>query len=491
MRLLLLLLFVIAAVGSGAQNAFDIDVYSPNGSAINPREMIATPDSGFAVIGNKPAFILKTNDRGDFLWSKEFAGLTFLHLAGTLDSGIVISAVNDTANCLIKLDASGNILWIKEYEPSTPSSSSGKVKESPTGELMLLTYPDKVIKTDPAGNVLWMKQYSGTVTLQDFVFTNDGGYAVSANENDRAGLIKLDSLGSVTFALSYHDYLVEQVNILQTGGNDYWITSSNGYIIHIDPAGNIVNAAKTGYSHTDFYKFHKSIYHNGEIYTLQNISFITMYHPYLAALHWQGIIQTDTSLTASTSHRLNSSSNSSTSLYHFKDPLFDILQNGDLIVASGIANDQYFLWSKHSPTVSCNYLMTNTDTLSPQTSTYSESFAITVNAISAIQSAGNYSSQSNTIPLGLQCYTDLKEKDDPSFSLFPNPAADRVFIKYEENTAGCKGRILDALGRTVRTFTVLNETSIDVGNIPGGMYCLEIIGEKGESKGRKKLMIAR
>jgi len=72
--------------------------------------------------------------------------------------------------------------------------------------------------------------------------------------------------------------------------------------------------------------------------------------------------------------------------------------------------------------------------------------------------------------------TAIIEVDEQRFTLYPNPAADKVYLK-DYSLAGCNIRyaIINPLGRVIAGGITYNPVAgIDVSGLPGGLYFIHI-----------------
>ncbi|CAM3331559.1 T9SS type A sorting domain-containing protein [Aequorivita lipolytica] len=95
----------------------------------------------------------------------------------------------------------------------------------------------------------------------------------------------------------------------------------------------------------------------------------------------------------------------------------------------------------------------------------------------------DWSSYSEDCSLSL---TDLK---GIYFSLYPNPATNRLYINATNPTANLKVKILNIEGKLIRTenLEIQDQTSIGVSNLKSGLYLLNIEDENG-NKAIKKFL---
>lgn len=80
----------------------------------------------------------------------------------------------------------------------------------------------------------------------------------------------------------------------------------------------------------------------------------------------------------------------------------------------------------------------------------------------------------------------VREMNRKDMQLYPNPARDRVFIKYGNMPFESKVRIYDLLGRAVIESKII-DNYIDISNLKNGIYILSILTEEGVL--RKKFLV--
>ena len=93
--------------------------------------------------------------------------------------------------------------------------------------------------------------------------------------------------------------------------------------------------------------------------------------------------------------------------------------------------------------------------------------------------SGMMVSQSNNtnVMVGVKAYPDV-EKDPFTFELLPNPAKDQLTIKTDYELGRMSVHIVNAYGVEVRTFAMDRQATIDVSDLPSGVYFVSVIGGK-------------
>lgn len=220
------------------------------------------------------SWVKKLDADGNLIWERQYSpdGGSSAIYSVTTDSndnvylaGYGNNLVSDSSGddwWLKKLNASGNLLWEREYDGNlghdyirgVAVDSSDNVYLAGYGRALISdsSYTDWWIKKlDSSGNELWEKQYGSTDTYdQAYAVATDsnddvyiGGYAyniVSESSGKDGWLKKLDSSGSELWEETYDEFeTVETIavnsgddvylggygyrQISETSGNDWWI----------------------------------------------------------------------------------------------------------------------------------------------------------------------------------------------------------------------------------------------------------------------------
>ncbi|MEO8149447.1 MAG: PKD domain-containing protein [Bacteroidia bacterium] len=197
--------------------------------------------------GGSDYWIVKVDSAGNLLWDKRYGGTgndNLTCLANTLDGGYIVGGFSASDSSgeitqysrgsydywILKVDASGNILWEKRYGGSdgdflaavTPTTDGGyllagnsasgisgdKSQSSQGGSDYWL------VKIDSTGNILWDKDFGGNL-----------------DESASAGVYQLADGNYVMGGFSWSDISGDKTEPLKGGSYDGWI-------IKIDTAGN-------------------------------------------------------------------------------------------------------------------------------------------------------------------------------------------------------------------------------------------------------------
>ncbi|MEZ4776722.1 MAG: T9SS type A sorting domain-containing protein [Bacteroidia bacterium] len=237
----------------------------PSGGAFDGQQ---TTDGGFIMIGTNnyfpgggAAYLIKTDYRGDTLWTQGY------NLLGSLETGMRVKQTSDGGYLVMgerkplatphiyymKTDASGNLLWDKTM--TDPFSQAGDFVEVNGGYALAGTVIGSgnnmdyyLIRIDDLGDTLWVKEYDwgGIDRCGRILQTGDGGFLlggnVQANVNTlpHSVLLKVDSLGTVQWQATYN-FTGAEVQL-----SDIYKLSGGGYLA----AGALIDSltgASTGY----------------------------------------------------------------------------------------------------------------------------------------------------------------------------------------------------------------------------------------------------
>jgi hypothetical protein len=256
-----------------------------------------TLDGGYIITGVTKAFgeeffgdvwLIKTDENGDTLWTKTFVGQSGLGDVGnsvqqTSDSGYIITgekgmfSIGDGDIWLIKTDEKGNTLWTKTFDGGGTDRGNSVQQTSDGGYIVTGSkqadnlYPDVwLIKTKSNGDTVWARTFGGSNrdVGESVQQTFDDGYIIIGRTRSfgvgdyDVWIIKTDENGDTvwtkTFGESNREY---GKSIQQTTDGGYIIaghTTSFGagnedvWIIKTDENGDTVWTKTLGGSNEDF-----------------------------------------------------------------------------------------------------------------------------------------------------------------------------------------------------------------------------------------------
>jgi len=205
-----MILFVLLSFSFAVPaEAFSLQWSQTYGGAGYDRAMsvVETSDGGYVLVGeiysldvgNSDFWVLKIDATGNMLWNKTFGGKANSDLAmsviETSDGGYVIAGdtqcfgAGDRDCWLVKTDAYGNVELNKTYG-GAEDDSVWSVVETSDGGYILAGYTASfgagnrdcwLVKTDKFGNMEWNRTYGGTYSESAWAFAvaSDGGYALA------------------------------------------------------------------------------------------------------------------------------------------------------------------------------------------------------------------------------------------------------------------------------------------------------------------------
>lgn len=194
--------------------------------------ILQTSDDGYVIAGTsavagagKNVCLIKTDASRNVIWEKYFGGSGNEEGNGicqTSDGGFIIAGTTDSEGAglkdvyLIKTDGEGNLIWSKTYG-STIEEVGMAIASSVDGGFVITGWTGSyqsnssdwvnvlVLKTDANGNALWQKTFDAADIGLAITSTSDGGCLVGTNYNTAT-------------VLSEHAHLIK----LDAEGNLVW-----------------------------------------------------------------------------------------------------------------------------------------------------------------------------------------------------------------------------------------------------------------------------
>lgn len=196
---------------------------------------VETHDGGFVLAGKQ---LVKVDSQGNVEWSKLNQYGVIKDIKVTSDNGLIITAVGNqySTNTLLKTDDTGTVIWSKEYHVEGFDSGFTAVEiiidenGEESGYLLggTVRYQEArntdclLVSTDMDGNIIWNYTYNGVLydadsmifseeTISSVIQSNDGNYLVGItsesfeeelNDDDHI-VIKINEEGSVIWEKAY------------------------------------------------------------------------------------------------------------------------------------------------------------------------------------------------------------------------------------------------------------------------------------------------
>ena len=169
---------------------------------------------GITDAGNTDVVVEKLTWGGAPIWSIRFGSNYDEEAYGimaTLDGGAIVSggalvSQSESDGLLLKLDASGNVDWVKSYGIPNECDVLHDVVECPGGGFLAVgaacystTWP-LIVRTDAAGDTLWTRRLSGGIGRATEVALTSYGYLISGNTTGAPPslfMVAMDDQGNV------------------------------------------------------------------------------------------------------------------------------------------------------------------------------------------------------------------------------------------------------------------------------------------------------
>lgn len=265
--------------------------------------------------------LIKTNANGDTLWTHTIGGSSLDQgnsVIQTADGGYIIAGATMSYGAgandawLVKTDAKGLVTWSKTYGTINNDVAYGVVQTSDGGYVFSgmekqsgLNGNAHLVKVDASGNVLWSKTF-GSYLRKNFAYTllqtSDHGFLIGGWENLNLGinddfcLIKTDSNGTLQWYKSYGDVGHDQnFSVHQTTDGGFVIA---GYtfsasvidvnVVKVDGSGNLLWTKNVGGTGADYSYAVTSTADGGLVFCGSTLSFGATNAGYLAKMDGSG-----------------------------------------------------------------------------------------------------------------------------------------------------------------------------------------------------------
>jgi hypothetical protein len=405
--------------------------------------MAPTADSCYLAIGQISINIVnvfKFDMNGDTIWSKamSFAEITDAStLSVTSDSSILITGLQAVSNgtaltqmFVLKLDKNGSFMWMKTFRSANYENVLLGIKEGPDQNYYAwgyisydstnIYYNAALICLSPAGSMIWNRTFKDVNTtyiqMIDIEFL-DSGILCHLLNGQSSTLMKLDTDG---FSLWSKEYGFFSGSYNFQNSKDFFKIRNN-----------------------DYYLFSKTSNLLFEIDTMGNIikSYETLW----------GVPGENFALTVDGQFAYTAYGFSGPGIVRYDSTTF----NSCIFVSTG-------------PVVFNDTLLTDS----------------VIYTIGTDGTPVNYSIQ--LIPCSTSFWDNCPDVEsieqipsEESVTLFPNPASDMVYIKYQDQLIPDQIEIMDVTGQLVKTYFSDNSlSSIDISGLSNGVYLMRFNFEK-------------
>lgn len=189
---------------------------------------------------------LKLDHNGNILWSKTYGGsyedIVFSAVALS-DGGYAIGGYAYSENAyhgawVVRIDASGNLLWERKYNKSNYCHLQSLLP-TPDGGLLLYAYDSEaadiwIIKTDAFGNVVWDKLYGGLGFDWPYALipAYGGGYIAGGGNASGLWIFKIDDEGSILWDSTLGHY--RSLNTIFNNNDGSYLLGGAGLVKIVD-----------------------------------------------------------------------------------------------------------------------------------------------------------------------------------------------------------------------------------------------------------------
>jgi|GEM_PF-3964090 len=461
---------------------------------------------------NNNAMLIKTNNRGDVLWTRVMGGVR--------DDGL--SKVVQTTD--------GNYVFAGETQ-----SFGLQATANVYGEYIY------VVKTNPNGDTLYTRIYGGTNTdyshnneIADLQATSDGGFIMTAYINYKnfspyaysSILVKCNAQGDTLWTKRYNTpNQLSIYHIKQVADSGYVLSGAvadsvgaaheNGFISRIDKKGNVLWAKMYGGVYDDYFN---SILKCGSGYLAVggSLSFSAIHNTYMYAVRLDSLGDTlwtrvygpancnyGLSLSDSTAYMLGLSAsslgtyailkiNTNTGACLMKNyygqadliSVCDVTQDGGFVISGGTSSYSSYLdygiliKADSAGNTGCNQAIATMTITSTQTNVNSITmqtyhYPMYVNSTQTHITYGNLpDSTLCSSPLGINEYLD----NNKLVTVYPNPAQSSLQIIADDGPI-TEVKIYDLLGNQIKSEELKTQNSItqmDVNSLTNGVYFIQV-----------------
>lgn len=422
--------------------------------------LLETSQNGGSVV------IIKTAANGTLLWQKNYTlpgnsfllGVCLAKGAGTDNGFIFGSGQCALSNCVVKCDANGVIQWQHQY---THSSANGVITcwsiiPEASGYVITSGYNGNSLwnfRVDATGNLVTgaskAYKYSTMTIIPTETVPITNGYAMLGNYNN--------SNNNKTEFVAFYDN-----NLNLTSFNELTVTYDQFILAGITPFNNGQNVVVVG-----------SVYDNNVFY--------------------EAIINLSTS--GGVVWKKMGGGNTSTS---FKNVEFDdVTAWGNRIVSvgrgiyegavfsimdasgNGLCNDVPFNLTDVHPTLSVDNIVPAAGAANVSVIPYNASIINNVFISNSVYCG--------TIPTDTTVTQDVKETLANNTKIYPNPAADKFTIQYNDAAHPLMVQVTSVEGKLVYTNSINQTINVDTHNWNSGVYSIRL--SNGAATTVKKLLV--
>ena len=219
--------------------------------------------------------LIRMSSDGSLDWFKFLhkQGSDFIYgISADNDNGVILTGGGCSTNHLIlKADAQGSLLWMKDYSLNGSTGSANKIIVNSDGSMFVSGRLNEIssnyislFMTDAGGNILWGKKFSDSQqpVIKSFIRTSDnclmiaGTYIGGASASNNPFILKTDLNGNLLWFKRYGTNGIESINDMSPTSDGGAIVTGNIYLnqdenvnallFRVDAGGTLVWQKSTG-----------------------------------------------------------------------------------------------------------------------------------------------------------------------------------------------------------------------------------------------------
>jgi len=460
------------------------------GGVSNSQSFIVSPDSNYTIVSIGAEF-LRLNKFGDVI-PQSYKGYGFqtlfvFDISKTRDSCFLITGNTDDSlnirrSYIAKTNLRGEVLWVKFANGESilngmEMSDGNYLAIKPYSDSLLSTQGYIILRIDSSGNYLWGEKIECDFTLRGARPTLDNGFIGVGMNNDKTCVIKVDSVGMISWFRTINDSNIWPMNIIVLSDGNYLVEgrdlqgSTNFYMAKFDTNGILL-----------WYRVYERILSPVSHYVIERANHDLLIvggsdlgNGFLLNTDSIGIpkfAKSYSALTAGSVHLY--------SVFESNDRSLTLFGKGGFV--SG--GDSPFLIKVDS--LGEGYCYTIQDSVnfnSPNFSTVSDTFAIlpytTINSLSFM----SFSNSLSTLSASDFCTSiGVNEERSSKFVIYPNPVKDKFRFSIPDNFNSSLIEIFNSQGQRISTTNISgddlkNEISLP-NSTPSGKYYGRLISER-------------
>jgi len=183
-----IIIISILSISTLSACTFTVPLEASSGSPVvewtatyGAQAVVQTEDGGYLFAGSELGLLVKADSLGHVEWNRTYAGVTgsLLAIFKTADEGYMATGATENKTWLLKVDASGNVLWNKTHEIDATCVVQ-------TGDEGYIFVGNILLKVNASGDLQWSKPIGGT-----WVTESEDGYIIGYQVHTEMGAYDL------------------------------------------------------------------------------------------------------------------------------------------------------------------------------------------------------------------------------------------------------------------------------------------------------------